>query len=64
MQQALQMISDHHVSDLPVVNTDDRLISTLTEQYLMVRESGVYDGPNVIPVIGVIYLRNPLNWDK
>ena len=58
------MISDHHVSDLPVVNTDDRLIGELTEQYLMVRESGVYAVPYVIQIICVIYLRNPLNWDK
>ena len=50
---AVQVISDHHVSDLPVVNTDDRLIGKLTEQYLIVRESGVYAGTNVVLVIGV-----------
>ena len=41
LQQAVQMMSDHHVSGLPVVNTDGRLIGELTEQDLMVRESGV-----------------------
>ncbi len=41
LQQAVQMISDHHLSGLPVVNSEGRLIGELTEQDLMVRESGV-----------------------
>ena len=64
LQQAVQMISDHHVSGLPVVNAEGRLIGELTEQDLMVRESGVDAGPYVMLLDSVIYLRNPLNWDK
>ena len=64
LQQAVQMISDHHVSGLPVVNGEGRLIGELTEQDLMVRESGVDAGPYVMLLDSVIYLRNPLNWDK
>ena len=30
----------------------------------MVRESGVDAGPYVMLLDSVIYLRNPLNWDK
>ena len=41
LQQAVQIISDHHVSGLPVVDAEGRLIGELTEQDLMVRESGV-----------------------
>ena len=64
LQQAVQMISDHHVSGLPVVNGEGRLIGELTEQDLMVRESGVDAGPYVMLLDSVIYLRNPLNWDR
>ena len=64
LQQAVQMISDHHVSGLPVVDADGRLIGELTEQDLMVRESGVDAGPYVMLLDSVIYLRNPLNWDR
>ena len=64
LQQAVQMISDHHVSGLPVVNAEGRLIGELTEQDLTVRESGVDAGPYVMLLDSVIYLKNPLNWDK
>ena len=64
LQQAVQMISDHHVGSLPVVNAEGRLIGDLPKQYLMVRASGVDAGPYVMVLHSVIYLRNPLNWDK
>ena len=64
LQDAVQLISDHHVSGLPVVNSDGALVGELTEQDLMVRESGVDAGPYVMLLDSVIYLRNPLNWDK
>ena len=44
LQQTVQMISDHHISGLAVVDVEGRLIGELTEQDLMVRESGVDAG--------------------
>ena len=64
LQQAVQLISDHHISGLPVVDEAGALIGELSEQDLMVRESGVDAGPYVMLLDSVIYLRNPLNWDK
>ena len=64
LQQAVQLISDHHISGLPVVNDAGALIGELSEQDLMVRESGVDAGPYVMLLDSVIYLRNPLSWDK
>ena len=64
LQQAVQLISDHHISGLPVVDEAGVLIGELSEQDLMVRESGVDAGPYVMLLDSVIYLRNPLNWDK
>jgi CBS domain-containing protein len=47
-----------------VVDDAGVLIGELSEQDLMVRESGVDAGPYVMLLDSVIYLRNPLNWDK
>ena len=64
LQHAVSLLNDHHVSGLPVVDGDGILIGELTEQDLMVRESGVDVGPYVMLLDSVIYLRNPLNWDR
>ena len=64
LQEAVQLINDHHVSGLPVVDSQGSLIGELSEQDLMVRESGVDAGPYVMLLDSVIYLRNPLNWDR
>ena len=64
LQEAVQLMSDHHVSGLAVVDAAGLLVGELTEQDLMVRESGFDAGPYVMLLDAVIYLRNPLNWDK
>ena len=64
LQDAVSLLNDHHVSGLPVVDGEGVLIGELTEQDLMVRESGVDVGPYVMLLDSVIYLRNPLNWDR
>ncbi|QNI58343.1 CBS domains-containing protein [Synechococcus sp. BIOS-U3-1] len=64
LQDAVSVLNDHHVSGLPVVDGEGVLIGELTEQDLMVRESGVDVGPYVMLLDSVIYLRNPLNWDR
>ena len=64
LQEAVQLMSDHHISGLPVLDGDGKLVGELTEQQLMVRESGLDTGPYVLLLDAVIYLRNPLNWDR
>ena len=64
LQEAVQLMSEHHISGLPVVDASGALVGELTEQDLMVRESGFEAGPYVMLLDAVIYLRNPLNWDK
>ncbi|MDA0726005.1 MAG: CBS domain-containing protein [Cyanobacteria bacterium] len=64
LQNAVQVMSDHHISGLPVVDAAGALVGELTEQDLMVRESGFDAGPYVMLLDAVIYLRNPLQWDK
>jgi CBS domain-containing protein len=60
----VQLMSDHHVSGLPVLDELGGLVGELSEQDLMVRESGFDAGPYVMLLDAVIYLRNPLDWDK
>jgi hypothetical protein len=64
LQQAVQLMSEHHVSALAVVDADGVLVGEINEQDLMVRESGFDAGPYVMFLDSVIYLRNPLQWDK
>ncbi len=64
LQDAVQLMSTHHISGLPVVDGTGALVGELTEQDLMVRESGFDAGPYVLLLDSVIYLRNPLQWDK
>ncbi len=64
LQEAVQLMSDHHISGLPVVDGAGVLVGELSEQDLMVRESGFQPGPYVMLLDAVIYLRNPLNWNK
>ena len=64
LQDAVQLLSDRHISGLPVVGEAGELVGELTEQALMVRESGFDAGPYVMLLDAVIYLRNPLQWDK
>lgn len=47
-----------------MVDAEGHLIDEMTEQDLMVRESGVDACPHVMLLDSVVYLRNPLNWDK
>jgi len=64
LQEAVTLMSEHHVSGLPVLDAGGALVGELSEQDLMVRESGFQPGPYVMLLDAVIYLRNPLNWDK
>jgi CBS domain-containing protein len=64
LQEAVQLMSEHHISGLPVLGEAGELVGELTEQDLMVRESGFDAGPYVMLLDAVIYLRNPLQWDR
>jgi CBS domain-containing protein len=64
LQEAVQLMSEHHVSGLPVLGEGGELVGELNEQDLMVRESGFDAGPYVMLLDAVIYLRNPLQWDR
>ena len=62
-QDAVKLLSEHHISGLPVVD-GGKLVGELSEQQLMARETGFEAGPYVMLLDSVIYLKNPLQWDK
>ena len=64
LQEAVKLLSEKHISGLPVVDSAGLLVGELSEKDLMVRESGFDAGPYVLLLDAVIYLRNPLQWDK
>jgi len=64
LQEAVALLSQHHISALPVIDAKGALLGELSEQDLMVRESGFDAGPYVLLLDSVIYLKNPLQWDK
>ena len=64
LQEAVKLMSDHHISGLPVLSETGELVGELSEKDLMVRESGFDAGPYVMLLDAVIYLRNPLQWDR
>ena len=64
LQEAVKLLSEKHISGLPVVDAAGSLVGELSEKDLMVRESGFDAGPYVMLLDAVIYLRNPLQWDK
>ena len=63
LQDAVKLLSEHHISGLPVVD-GQKLVGELSEQQLMARETGFEAGPYVMLLDSVIYLKNPLQWDK
>ena len=64
LQEAVTLLSTHHISGLPVVDDQEVLVGELSEKDLMVRESGFETGPYVMFLDAVIYLRNPLEWNR
>ncbi|MGA1302428.1 MAG: CBS domain-containing protein [Cyanobium sp.] len=64
LQEAVTLLSSHHISGLPVVDDRGGLVGELSEKDLMVRESGFEAGPYVMFLDAVIYLRNPLEWNR
>ncbi|MFM7640227.1 MAG: CBS domain-containing protein [Cyanobium sp.] len=64
LQEAVTLLSSHHISGLPVVDEKGVLVGELGEKDLMVRESGFDAGPYVMFLDAVIYLRNPLEWNR
>ena len=64
LTDVIQMLNASHISGLAVCDDQGRLVGEISAKDLMVRESGLESGPYVVFLDSVIYLRNPLRWER
>ena len=64
LTDVIQMLDASHISGLAVCDDQGRLVGEISAKDLMVRESGLEPGPYVVFLDSVIYLRNPLRWER
>jgi CBS domain-containing protein len=64
LSEAVQLLVDRHISGLPVIDDDGKLVGVISESDLMWREQGLEQPPYMIFLGGVIYFQNPLTYDR
>ena len=64
LADTLRILNEARISGLAVCNEAGQLVGEISAKDLMVRESGVEPGPYVVFLDSVIYLRNPLRWER
>lgn len=64
LQEALQLLADKQIGGLPVIDEVGNAIGVLSEDDLMVRESGVTTPPFVMFLDLVVYLQNPAQHNR
>ena len=61
---AIQILAEKHITGLPVVNEEGKLVGVISESDLMWKETGVDTPPYIMFLDSVIYLQNPARYDK
>ena len=64
LQEAIQILADNRISGLPVVDELGKLVGVLSETDLMWQEMGATPPAYVMLLDSVIYLKNPLRYEK
>ena len=64
LTKVIQMLNAAHISGLAVCDHQGKLVGEISTKDLMVRESGLEPGPYMVFLDSVIYLRNPLRWER
>lgn len=64
LKEAIQILAEHHISGLPVVNEQGVLVGVISESDLMWQETGVEPAPYVMVLDSIIYLQNPHKYDQ
>lgn len=64
LQDALQILADKQIGGLPVLDAAGAVVGVLSEDDLMVRESGVTPPPFVKFLDLVVYLQNPMQHER
>lgn len=64
LNEAIQVFVTHKITGVPVVDQSDKLVGILSETDLMWRETGVPTPAHIMFLDSVIYLENPLRYEK
>ncbi len=64
LTDVIQMLNAAHISGLAVCDDQGQLVGEISTKDLMVRESGLEPGPYMVFLDSIIYLRNPLRWER
>ncbi|MBR8831295.1 MAG: Inosine-5'-monophosphate dehydrogenase [Chroococcopsis gigantea SAG 12.99] len=64
LQEAIKILAENHISGLPVVDDEGKLVGVISETDLMWQETGVEPAPYIMLLDSVIYLQNPGRHDK
>jgi CBS domain-containing protein len=64
LSEAVQLLVDHKISGLPVVDDAGKLVGVISESDLMWREKGLDEPPYMIFLGGVIFFQNPATYDR
>ncbi|NEQ96697.1 MAG: CBS domain-containing protein [Cyanothece sp. SIO2G6] len=64
LTQAIQLIADRHISGMPVVESDGKLVGVISESDLMWQETGANPPPYIMVLDSVIYLENPATFER
>lgn len=64
LKEAIQLIATNHISGLPVVNADGKLVGVISETDLMWQETGVNPPAYIMLLDSVIYLENPATYER
>lgn len=64
LTEAIKLLAERHISGLPVVDAQNRLVGVVSEGDLMWRESGVQTPPYLMLLDSVIFLDNPIKYER
>jgi CBS domain-containing protein len=64
LQEAIKLLAEKKISNLPVINDTGKLVGTLSDTDLMWQEAGVDAPPYFMFLDSVIYLQNPARHEK
>jgi CBS domain-containing protein len=64
LKEAIQLLAEHHISGLPVVDEQGKLVGIISQSDLMWQETGAEKPPYVMVLDSIIYLQNPLKYDQ
>ncbi len=64
VQKAVNLLLEHHISGLPVIDGDGKVVGVLSEADLIIRDKE-FKGPSYINFLGgIIYLENPQRFQQ